>query len=242
MTDPTFSTDRGDGVMPEMKYSLERPEVDPRQTAIVVVDMVNWQVGVHDGALLTQMSADGVDVSYIIDRVQRTVIPNTARLLEAARSQGVRVAFLRLGCYQRDYSDALPNLQKMFREAGARDGSFACEVVEGITVEPGDISLVKTGTGGFYSSGIDTHLRNMGIRHVAYTGVVTNACVLSTAVGGYDRGYYGYVVGDCTATFSETLQKSTEDMLSGYLARVVTTDEFVGLVQTPATAGVAAGR
>lgn len=222
-----FSLDRGDGVMPEMVTTLARPPIDAPKTALVVIDMVNWQVRrVTPEGFIARMEHEGVDTRYIVERVENVVIPNIQYLITLSRKVGVRVAYLRLGCFQPDYSDALRNLQDMFRGAGARDGSKQCEVVDELAPEAGDISLIKTGTSGFYTSALDTHLRNMGIDHVIYTGVVTNACVLTTAAGGFDRGYYGYVVSDATATFSESLQTSSEEMLSGYLAKVVSTEEM----------------
>lgn len=227
----TFSVDRGDGVMPEMATTLARPPIDPSKTALVVIDMVNWQIRrLTPGGFVERCENDGVDTAYLIDRVESTAIPNLRRLISGVRDVGVKIAYTRLGCYQPDYSDALRNLQEMFRAAGARDGTKQCEVVDEIAPAQGDISLVKTGTSGFYTSGLDTHLRNMGIDHVIYTGVVTNACVLTTAAGGFDRGYYGYVVSDATATFSAALQTSTEEMLSGYLAKVVSTDEMLSML------------
>ena len=115
----------------------------------------------------------------------------------------------------------------MMREVGATDGSWACEVIEPLRPEPGDISLIKTGSGGFGTSNLDSHLRNMGIRNVLYTGVITNGCVLLTLAAGFDLGYNGYLVADATATFSQRWQDLTEELVGVYMAKVVTTTQII---------------
>ena len=73
----------------------------------------------------------------------------------------------------------------------------------------------------------------MGIEQVIYTGVVTNGCVFLTVAAGFDLGYHGWFVSDSTATFSERLQDLTEELISSYMARVVTTDEMVAIDLRP---------
>ena len=51
-----------------------------------------------------------------------------------------------------------------------------------------------------------------------------------TVAAGFDLGYHGRSVSDSTATFSERLQDLTEELISSYMAQVVTTDEMVALI------------
>ena len=60
-------------------------------------------------------------------------------------------------------------------------------------------------------------IRNMGVEHVLYSGVTA----------GFDLGYFGYLVSDATATYNEGLQQSTESLVGGWLAQVVTTGEII---------------
>ena len=109
----------------------------------------------------------------------------------------------------------------------ARLGEPACDVIDEIAPEPGDLCLPKIGSGGFASSALDMHLRNMGVKHVIYTGLVTNACVMLTAAGGFDLGYCGYLVTDATATYNDEMQKKTEDVLGYFVTKLVTTSEII---------------
>jgi nicotinamidase-related amidase len=209
--------------------TMERPPLEPQHTAVVVVDMVNHQVTRGEGCL-GNLEASGVSVGYIDERVRNTVIPAHQRLLEATRTAGGRVVYLRVGASSSDYADGLPVLQPGFRSWGAHDGSPACEVIADLAPQPGDVSLMKSGSGGFTTSALDSCLRNMGIRHVIYSGVVTNGCVLLTLAAGYDLGYHGYLASDATATFSPRLQAITEELVSGYMAEVLETEHLVGLL------------
>jgi nicotinamidase-related amidase len=195
---------------------LDRPPIDPAASALVIIDMVQWQVPrAADGALATPC---------FVRRLADAVIPRLRRLLAACRSANVPVVFLRVGACRSDFSDALPALRNLFETADARDGSPACEVIPEVQPRRGEISLMKPGSGGFMTTSLDTHLRNLGVRHVMYTGVLTDACVLLTLAAGYDLGYFGYLISDATATLSEEAQRSTELLVSSFMAEVIDTE------------------
>jgi biuret amidohydrolase len=139
---------------------------------------------------------------------------------------GIAVVFLRVGCAQADFSDMVPAMRDAVRLFGAVDGSTACEVIPEL-LRDGDLTLLKTGSGGFNSSPLDVRLRNMGITHVIYTGVITNACVLLTCAAGFDLGYHGYLVSDATATFDAELQRQSENLIGQFMAKVTTTDDLL---------------
>jgi len=197
----------------------------PERTAVVVIDMVNHQCTPGAG-MLAAWEASGVDISHIVDRVQSCVIPANERLLAAARALGAKVVFLRVGAFDVDYADLAPG----FRGIAAwepRADLWGTRVIDALDVVPGDISLIKTGSGGFTTSALDSHLRNMRIEDVIYTGVITNGCVLLTAASGFDLGYRGYLASDATATVSERVQRTTERLVDGFIATVARTDDLI---------------
>ena len=221
----------------EVPEILARPPLSAAQTAVVVVDMVNHQV-TPGRWLLGHHEAEGKDVSYITRRVQETVIPAQQRLLKEARRAGAHVVYLRVGTARADYADGLPAFRSKYPIWEAFDGSPACEVISALKPEPKDTVLLKTGSGGFTTSPLDLHLRNLNVRHVAYVGVVTNACVLLTLAAGFDLGYYGYLISDATATFSQRLQDFTEEIVGAYMAKVTSTDQFIAMLGAPSEAAM----
>jgi nicotinamidase-related amidase len=46
-----------------------------------------------------------------------------------------------------------------------------------------------------------------------------------TVASGFDLGYHNYVVTDATATHTQRLQDHAEELMGGYLAFNVTTDD-----------------
>jgi nicotinamidase-related amidase len=220
---------RGEGKMPVFLNDAITEALVPEETAVIVVDMINWQVTRGTG-LLGGLEKNGVDIEYLAERVAGTVIPNLQRLIAEVRMAGGRIVYLRIGARAADYSDGQPHLQKSLRAAGAREGQWACDVIDSLRPEEGDLSILKTGSNGFVTSNLDNHLRNMGIRHLLHTGVVTNGCVFSTLMGGWELGYNNHLVSDATASFSERLQEYVEEMVTGYLGSLTTTDRVLAKI------------
>jgi nicotinamidase-related amidase len=206
-------------------------ELDPGGTAVVVVDMVNWQVpnDVPEGAYWTQ---------YYVDRCAEVVVPAHQRLLPAARAAGAKVVYLRVGASKADYSDAIRPFREGFRMYGARTDQTECEVIPELAPEPGDVTLEKHGSGGYNTSDLDACLRELGVDTVLYTGVAANVCVLLTASAGFDMEYKGYLVTDATGTFSDELQSAAELVMGSMTATLTTTDEAIAALES--NRGVAA--
>jgi nicotinamidase-related amidase len=200
--------------------------LNPTKTAVVAVDMINHQL-TRGKCLLGEWEAAGRSVDYFVERAEDLMIPATQRLMAHCRDAGAKVVYLRIGTLASDYSDGLPALRAGFARWGAHDGSWACSVIDELEPEPGDLSLIKTGSGGFLTSGLDSHLRNLGIENVLYTGVMTNGCVLLSLSQGYDLGYNNFLVSDATATYEPHLQDNTEEIVAVYMGEVTTVDDII---------------
>ena len=196
--------------------------LEPCRTAVVAIDMINHQLS-PDRGMIASLRGGGTSVDYFMHRVERTVIPNHVRLLDACRAAGVRVVYSRIGGFAPGGADLGPNVRAISKW-GTRADTQDCDVIAELAPQPGDLSILKTGSGAFTTSSLDLHLRNMGIEDILYTGVITNGCVTLTALAGFDLGYRGYVVTDCTATMSDTAQAFGEQVLSGFTEGLVTTD------------------
>ena len=85
----------------------------------------------------------------------------------------------------------------------------------------------KLTSGGFTGSFLDHALRNMGIRSVVITGILTDACVFGTARAAAELGYGSLVCEDACATFTQRAHDDALLMHARIFGRVDTTEEVL---------------
>lgn len=178
----------------------EPVELDPRRTAVIVVDMQNAFAtpgGMFDIA--------GLDISGA-----PKAIAATQRVLKAAQRAATPVIYLQMS-FKPDLSDAgdpttpashkeiaLNTMRKYPEHAGKLliDGTWDAAIVDGLAPQPGDKVIRKTRYNGFVRTDLEAHLRASGIRHLLFTGVATNICVESTARSAFFADFWPIIVED----------------------------------------------
>ncbi|MGB2570230.1 isochorismatase family protein [Micromonospora citrea] len=132
-------------------------------------------------------------------------------------------------------------------------------LIDGLSVRPGEPTLVKTSHNAFTTTNLQQILTVAGIRDLTVCGIRTEQCVETTTRVGCDLGYRMTFVTDATVTFptphrdlpadaslaeiladprtlsNEQMIARTEYALAGRFAVVRTVDEVTGVV--PAGAG-----
>ncbi len=211
--------------------------LDVDKAALLVVDLQYASGSRHHG-LGRHLDAQGrlAEASYRFDRIERLVLPNTARLLDGFRRVGARVIYVTLGAALPDYADAPPSLRGFFEATNNHVGTREHEIVEAVAPRPGEPVLNKTTQGAFASTGIDSLLRALGVEQLVMVGVSTNNCVETTAREAVDRGYAALMVADATGTCSEEFQSVTLRGFRRLWGRVATTDEVlaeIGAAEAP---------
>jgi nicotinamidase-related amidase len=128
------------------------------------------------------------------------VIDSIAGLLSSARTAGVNVLY----CNAEKRLDGIGNpfntpLEMRMRAQGGGVPEIG-DVVAEVAPKDGDVVIRREhGMTGFYESGLDAYLRNMGTKTVILTGVSVNVGVLGTAIEAVNRGYTVVVPTDCVA-------------------------------------------
>ena len=149
-------------------YTVEsRVAVDPKTTALIVVDMQNDFVK-EGGAL-------------VVGDAQKT-IPAIKRLLDLAHRHGMAVF------YTQDTHDPGDPEFPIWGQHVLR-GSRGWQIVEELTPKPADRVIQKLRYDGFFGTSLDHELRLRGARTVIVCGTVANICVLHTAGSAALRGY-----------------------------------------------------
>lgn len=197
-------------------------------TALLIVDMQNATGNRHMG--LGKILADQgtfEDASYRFDRIDQLLIPNISRLADVTRASGGKVVYITYGANMPDASDVPRHIAGIVKATNNIAGQPEHEIVAALKPEPGDLIVNKTTQGAFRSTGLDSHLRAMGIKSVVCVGVSTNNCVAMTAMEACDSQYSVVIVSDATGTDSEEMQEATLTMLKRLWSRVMTTHEVI---------------
>ncbi|MEL7538724.1 MAG: isochorismatase family cysteine hydrolase [Pseudomonadota bacterium] len=203
-------------------------DVRPDDTALVIIDMQN-ATGNRSMGLGALLAAEGKAESadYRFSRIENVLVPNISRMAAAFRKAGAPVIYVTYGAHLPDASDVPDHIAGIVKATNNIAGRPEHEVVSQLTPEPGELVLNKTTMGAFRSTGIDSHLKAMGVRTIVCVGVSTNNCVGMTAMEACDSQYHVVVVDDATGTDSDDMQNATITMLKRLWARIMSTDEVI---------------
>ena len=194
--------------------ALRELAIDPRRTALLVVDM--------------QCYGD----------TPRPVLGANLRLRDAFRAHDLPVIFLRVGSFLPDARDQhVKRRLSWLRRPGDAEpyvcplGTPAYELCEELAPLPTELVLDKNSSGAFNSSPLDHYLRNLGVENLVITGVSTNHCVDSTARDAADRGYNVILVDDACNDNDPLAHRATIDSFARHFGVVRRTDEVLALLE-----------
>ena len=192
------------------EYRVRRDlDFDPAATAVLVIDMLNDFLD-RDGAMP-------------LPEGQALYAP-IRQLLAAARENEMPVIWV---------CDDHPPDDKEFdkRAVHCLRGSWGAEIVPGLGRRGDEYRVPKRRYSGFFDTDLDLRLRELGVRHVVLTGVVTNICVRSTAHDAFFRGYDVVVPEQCVAATSEREQASSLYVIDTHFGTVVGLDSVLGIIR-----------
>jgi len=119
-----------------------------------------------------------------------------------------------------------------------RPGQPGAEFKKEVAPHDGERVIEKHTNSAFIGTTLERELRELGIREVVISGVITNNSVEATARMSGNLGFETYVIADATATFGrrdfDGLWRTAAEVhamslanLDGEYARVLTTDELL---------------
>lgn len=198
----------------------------PEKTALMIVDMqyldAHRDFGMGKTAKEQNITAK---YDYYFGQLDRVVVPNIKRLLEACRAAGIQVIYPRIASFVGDCRDVSLEHKRLNLLAPA--GSKESEILEELAPIENEIVLSKGASGVFNSTAIDQILRNLGIDTLVVTGVVTNYCVETAVRDAGDRGYNVVLVSDGCAAMSEEHHRFALEVLDGIYCIVRSTDHVL---------------
>ena len=200
-----------DGVLPLGE------RIDPRTTALVVVDVQNDFC--HADGLIGGL---GADVS-----AAQEIVPRLMLLVDRARTVGAAVIWLQLVNTELTTSAVADDQRRRTRPGTdliCRAGTWGAELYR---VEPaeGEPIVTKRRYSGFVDTELELILRSRGISTLVLCGVATNVCVESTARDAYMRDYYVVVVDDCAAAYDPATHAAALRNVDHHFGLVVRSEE-----------------
>ena len=175
-------------------------ELDPQRTALLVIDIQNTYM---------EVDADPVEAKRwapFRERMNQSVIPNTAKLVAFCRERGIEVIFARIACLKSDgrdrsLSQKKPGFNYLLLPKDREDSQLVAE----LTPDAEDIVVLKTTDSALTGTNLRLLLRNMEISDVIVAGIFTDQCVSSTVRSLADESFGVVVVEDCCAAATDEL-------------------------------------
>jgi len=161
--------------------------IEPRKTAMIVVDMQNDFVAA--GAAMETPAA-------------RAAVPKIAEALAICRDAKIRVIYTAHvhrhdGCDMGLFDDIYPPIAK---RAALVDGTPGAEIYRELAPAPGEHVIRKHRYSAFFGTDLEIILREWGVDTVIISGTTTENCCHATARDAMFRNYRVIFLSDATAT------------------------------------------
>jgi isochorismatase family protein len=176
------------------------------KTALLIVDMVR----------------DFTDPNGLVFYPEnRKILPEIKEVLELCRSKNCLIVYLqhcnRAGKFDKKAATMRPN---------CIEGTFGVEIDPMLETKPEDYVIQKRRYSGFFGTDLDLVLRENNIENLIVVGTKTNCCIRATVTDAFYYNYEPYVVRECVATNSETVNEVHLSDIDKYLGHVVNKEEL----------------
>lgn len=193
---------------PETAIDYYQLLLDPRRTALLVIDMQN--IFVREGA---PISAPGA----------AEIVAPINRVVGAFRTLELPILWT-AWCHRPDGSNLGRNAAFWRGIAPLDPRSELAQIHPSLDFEEGDVLLEKPKYSSFWGTDLEAILNTHGIESLVLCGIATDVCVGQTLVEAFHRDYNCAVVADGTAT-TTPFQEETLWVHENYWGRVLTAEE-----------------
>lgn len=206
--------------------NAEEPEdihLDPAATALLVIDVQKTYLEDKD------TPDENERWRPFRERMNGTVIPNTARLIDDFRKRGAEVIYVRIACLKEDGRDrSLSQKKPGFNYLLLPETREDAQIVPELAPQLDDIVISKTTDSALTGTNLRLVLHNMGIKDVVCAGIFTDQCVSSTVRSLADESFGVLVVDDCTAAATMELHKNELEIINMIYCHVVSMSDLPG--------------
>jgi ureidoacrylate peracid hydrolase len=203
-----------------MHLSRDLP-LDPAQSALLFIDVQNFSAR-RDGGEFRDLPEDEFWRTYgwFFEKFERETLPNMQALQRGFRQAGIEVMYTTIESLTKDGRDR--SLDYKITGFNVPKGSWDGRVLDAIAPGDDEIVLPKSSSSVFVSTHIDYVLRNLGVRQLVISGLVTDQCVESAIRDACDLGYLVTQVTDACLTYSQERHDASVRAIKGYCRQVTT--------------------
>ncbi len=205
----------------------EDPVLLPQQTALLVIDVQNTYLERPARSTLSGDDVRRYDMwTPFHDRMHKSVIPNTARMLDLARRQGIECLFARIACHTRDGRDrSLSQKMPGWNNLLLPKDEYPSQLVPSLQPVGDEIVVTKTTDSALTGTNLRLILHNLGIRTVICCGIFTDQCVSSTVRSLADESYQVIVLDDCCAAATDDLHTKELEIINMIYCHVMSSSD-----------------
>jgi len=203
-----------------MMLSRNKPLI-PAESALLFIDVQNFSAH-PQGAEFKDLGVDEFEGKYgwFFEQLGDSVIPNMQRLQSACRDAEIEVMYTTIESLTQDGRDR--SLDYKITGFNVPKGSWDGKVIDQIAPRQDEIVLPKSSSSVFISTNIDYLLRNLGVRQLVISGLITDQCVESAIRDACDLGYLVTQVTDACLTYSAERHSRSIDSIKGYCRQITT--------------------
>ncbi|SDE91693.1 ureidoacrylate peracid hydrolase [Salipiger thiooxidans] len=203
-----------------MTLTREVPLV-PEQSALLFVDVQNFSANRKGAEFADLPEAEFAEkYGWFFDQLETRVIPNMQAIQSACRKAGIEVMYTCIESLTLDGRDR--SLDYKITGFNVAKGSWDGKVIDQIAPEGDEIVLPKSSSSVFVSTHIDYILRNLGVRQLVISGLITDQCVESAIRDACDLGYLVTEVTDACLTYTQERHDHSIRTIRGYCRQVTT--------------------
>lgn len=195
------------------------------ETALLVIDIQNTYLEKPDDA------AEARRWTPFFERMNGTVIPNTAKLLSYARTRGIETIFARIACQTEDGRDrSLSQKKPGFNYLLLPRDRHDSQIVSELEPQGDEITVIKTTDSALTGTNLRLILHNIGIKNIIVTGIFTDQCISSTVRSLADESFNVIVIEDCCAAATTELHHHELEIINMIYCHVVQLEDVEGFV------------
>jgi nicotinamidase-related amidase len=209
------------------------PVIVPNETALLVIDVQNTYLERPDRATLSAEEQRRFDLwTPFHERMSKSVIPNTARMLDFARRNGIECLFARIACHTKDGRDrSLSQKMPGWNNLLLPKNEWPSQMVEALQPVNDEIVVTKTTDSALTGTNLRLILHNLGIKTVICCGIFTDQCVSSTVRSLADESYSVIVLEDCCAAANDDLHAKELEIINMIYCHVMSSAELMQIAR-----------